>query len=330
MKARTTSFVYSYFLPSLNAIKVGYGEDPERRMYSYTRDYGIAADFETLKTWEMPSAGIASNVESICHETLVKIGIERLNISNNDVNANEIFHLREVSYSDAIEIIVEEIDQYFSYLRASLDGKSFASEERSTKKKEEIQKSKQEAIEAAIKDIENDLKSNYERYYGSFIREAKKADHYWRSMPFTQRNSLTAMFKGWKSRDEAFLKWEGLHKCLVNVSPILKSARVAKSYYLDITNKYPIELISKAERSAGVSLYSPFGGYQLPIVYPSVVALCNDEVIRVDNAVYEVMMCTQIATGLGEGCYELIKDHKVLQDLVGFARQYPPPELKQN
>jgi hypothetical protein len=330
MKARTASFVYSYFIPSLNAIKVGFGDDPERRMYSYTRTYSIAADFTSLKTWEMPSAGVASNIESVCHQCLLTAGFERLNVTSGDAEANEIFHLREVSYQDAVEILIEEIDDYLDYLRKSLEGKSFAKEYRSTRKKEELKKARQAEKDRKISGLEIELRNNYKSHYEALILEIKKADQHWRSMPFEQRGRLSAMFKGWKQVSEVFFQWEGVKQCVNNVPPILKAARTAKSYYLRIIKNYPYELIEAAERQAGVSLYNPVKYYELPIVYPTVVDKYQDEsIIKVDAAVYEVMLCTNIATGQGsQESFRLIKEHKVLQDLLTYARQSPPPELR--
>lgn len=329
MKQRTASFVYSYFIPSLNAIKVGFGEDPERRMYSYTQMYSLSPDVSSLKVWEMPSAGVASNIETSCHQSLINAGLERLVISSGHAEANEIFHLREVQYSDALDLLVEEIDDYLEYLRKSLEGKSFAKERGETKKKDELQRARQVATEQKISEIEFDLKENYYKFYQPLIDEINRADQHWRSMPFEQRNKLTAIFKGWKSVSEAFFKWEGVKKCVDNVSPILRTARSAKSYYLKVTKKYPYELIKSAEQRQNLSLYNPHPSYELPIVYPTVVSNYRDEPrLKVDAAIYEVMLCTQIATGQGsDECFRLIEEFKSLQDLATFARLNPPREL---
>lgn len=93
-----TSNIYAYFVPSLNAIKVGYGDSSVQRMKSYVKQYGLDVAESSLRSWEIPVSGVAQTIESECHKTLLASGLERLSVFADEQEAQELFGLGDITY----------------------------------------------------------------------------------------------------------------------------------------------------------------------------------------------------------------------------------------
>ena len=91
--------VYAYFIPDLNAIKVGKGQDPEQRMRGYCKVHGLTADEGSLAVWAFDSDHKAREVERAIHRFLLDNGAHKLEAGN---GAREVFHLGGKAYDEAV------------------------------------------------------------------------------------------------------------------------------------------------------------------------------------------------------------------------------------
>ena len=87
-------YVYTYYVPELNAIKIGHGSNPEARMDSYSYAHGFTPDHSSLRTWYC-GANDPRTLEGYVHN---KIGLRRLQYRR----ATELFALNG-TYEQAVE-----------------------------------------------------------------------------------------------------------------------------------------------------------------------------------------------------------------------------------
>lgn len=87
------SVVYAFYVESHHAIKVGFGDDGKRRMYEYSKTYGLQPKASSLRTWEIPIAALASIVEAACHSALINSGLNRVKLGARSVEPQELFDL---------------------------------------------------------------------------------------------------------------------------------------------------------------------------------------------------------------------------------------------
>jgi len=340
---RKPYFIYSYSLPDLTAIKVGYGENPYQRMISYTQKYNITPNTSSLQKWEMPSSGIASNIEKSCHEALIKSGFNRVQLFNDDSEANEVFDLHDFSYEDAVSLIVEDIDENINFIRKSLEGKNFGEKYKKTKKSDELKEKKKERDENIVKQIMSEISEGYDKHYKQYIQAMSAYIKHIETCDYKELGFIERFTKKQKNQCEQDLEWVGFEKSIDLVGPVLKTSRLARTFFHHIHSKYDYDLIDAAQERLNIDLYNidlPTGKrspryseftYSLPIPYKGIVAIAaNDknDVERyggkIDMAVYEVFGCIE----MDGGCrYKLIKENIKLQSLVKWARENPPPEM---
>jgi len=347
---RKPYFIYSYELPELKAIKVGYGENPYQRMISYTQKYNISANKNSLKKWEMPSSGIASNIEKSCHEILIKSDFKRVSLFSDDTEANEVFDLDNFSYDDAVSLIVEEIDENINFLRKSLEGKNFGEEHRKIKKSDEIIKRKKENKEVIIKQIMKEISEGYDKHYSKFIVVIQSFDKHYNSFKkeISEREGFFKnIFKKQKTYYEDLREWEGFEKIIDFVELRLKSSRPARKFFHYIHNKYEYKLIEIAQEKLQIDLYN------VSFITDEHLGKSNDETIptyfkgtlknynppkneeyredirqyggEIDIAVIEVYCCLYVWEGNG---FKWIRENEKLQSLVKWAKENPCPEIE--
>lgn len=114
------SYLYTYYIPSINAIKIGFGGDPKARMLDYTKIYQLQSDINTLRSWPLPIPGIASHIEKNCHDAFKNLGFHQKFISSSQGEAQEIFELFDVKYFDAVKIVEEILQEQAETLIAAL------------------------------------------------------------------------------------------------------------------------------------------------------------------------------------------------------------------
>jgi len=102
--------VYAYYVPALDVIKVGFGDDAKNRMLNYCKNYGIIPDISSLRSWEMPASALASAMETALHRGLHKAGFSRYILKTKNGVAQELFALNGTPYGDAFLYITDIFD----------------------------------------------------------------------------------------------------------------------------------------------------------------------------------------------------------------------------
>ena len=326
---RKPNFIYAYLLPDISAVKVGHGLDPEQRMSSYTRKYGVSPREDSLKVWEMPSSGIASNIESACHDTLLASGFLRANLFDDDNEAKEIFLLGDFSYEDVLSLIIEEIDHNLEFLRRALEGKRYGEEHKRQKKRDEIKKIKEKEREEKVKNLTNEIRKGFTEHYTRYIEfERQRAEHD-KKFECVTVGKIREIFlsEKQKSPEVQFMEWSGFEKSISFLPNILKSSRPAREFYHHLFQVYEYDLIQEATDHSGIDIHRP-GGYELPIPYKEGFANMKDFAIGSygydipDLATYEVYLCF----GGGIEIIPLLTKNPILVQLVAWARANPPIE----
>ena len=327
------SFVYAYHLPQIKSIKVGFGDNPKQRMLAYTAKYNISPAHQTLKTWDMPSPGVAANVESSCHAALLKYGFKRSSLSDGENEASEIFYLGEFSYDDALSIVVDAIDDYITYLRKSLEGKNFGQSFRQERKGDEVMRERERRKEKSVRELKEEISAGYREYYTNYLMIEKQYSEHNRQFNHRQAGIFDRMLGRDKTEAEQFLEWSGFEKSINFVPLILKSSRPAREFFHYIHEKNSYSLIEEAQKRVGIDLWCP-NGFQLPVPYKGLFRISNQRVTvsqydpsldyggPIDMAVGEVLYCFRAPINR----FRAMRDNKVLSDLIEWARAHPPIE----
>ena len=325
------SSVYIYFLPELKAVKVGYGGNARARMLSYAKQYHLNVDVKTLKEWRIPSNGLAANIESECHHTLVELGFERVVLEGTGSEANEIFALKQRKYEEAVELVAAQIDEVFAELRGALPEYSHAEKAKAAAVKAKV-KQKQAADRAAqVSAVAETLRRDFETYYSDWKKcqlAAERHNEVHGRKPVKKRNMFGIARTEYVDGED----WLNCPTCVQNTEKIFFATRKAKQLWASLYSKYEYNVIEEGEKAAGEFLYNVrVGGkysYQPPIVYDD--ASARKYWYGGDMAVHELVKCVYLAHGQGGGAekaLEFLKRHASLQRLVVWARQNKPPEV---
>lgn len=316
----------------MNAIKVGFGDNPYQRMLSYSQKYELIPQKKSLKMWEMPSSGIASNIEKSCHEVLVISGFERIKISSEDSAANEIFDLNDFNYQDAVTLIVQEIDSHLSYLRKSLAGLNFSEENERINKKTEIKQKREANKEKQIEELVYILQEGYEKNYRGFLDAKDRQRNYFQGFNFKENSFFENIFQKQKTYSEQLGEWSGFEKSVDFVEPVLKTSRVAREFYHWIHSKFKNEIVQEAQKRLNIDLWHPASNnyeYNLPVPRVLNRLIKSEEITKaygetIDIAVFEVAKCIWACPG---NHWTYCKKNEKLQALIKWARKNPPPEI---
>lgn len=312
-------------------MKVGFGQNPARRLHAYSEKYNLTADRASLRTWEIPSSGIASNIETQCHNVLLELGFKRLNISSDDNEAKEIFAIEKHRYEAIVELVIEEIDNGLDYLKKQLNTHSnYRDIERRKNQKQKIIQEKKDSLNKEAETLKQLLKRDYSTHYSTLQKAITTALKHRNKMPFKQRSSLTALFLGYKQGDEEFLKWGGYEKCVANTPAIFYAQRkVKQALYSQIMN-FSSEAISIVEKERGHSLNSVIvhtEGSRKTFDLPTVFAGFSDYMGSSSIGMAEVILCAQISSLEGGNVGKVMAEHSSLATIINYANRYPAPEL---
>lgn len=111
------SYVYAYYIPGIDSIKIGFGNDAKRRMIDYCRAYNLVPEHATLVAWEMPSPVIASALETAIHRGFKQVGFDLYVLDSSEKYPQELFSLNGKTHQDAtlyISQIIQEVLREFS------------------------------------------------------------------------------------------------------------------------------------------------------------------------------------------------------------------------
>lgn len=322
------SNLYAYYVKSHNAVKVGFGDSSVSRMKNYSKQYQLIVDERSLRTWEIPVAGLAQAIESSCHQALLDAGSERLLLVVEGQESQELFKLDALSYDESLIIVAGTIDEMISVIRKSLNSINLNAKEESRKKIEELKQKKainkkieQEDLEHQANEcaelIEKSWVTNFQPFVDAFYEVSKI------SSTFEYRKKGFARF--FEKDDDPVVKMRGWYKYPTikkYVNKLFHLQRKAKQAFLDIHNKFSNEVVKKAEEKVGKSLYNPIKGHPFDFggLDPNTKGT-GDEI-----AFLEVYLIVSICLDWGWDWAEpLIRRDKELLQLVAYAKQNLPP-----
>jgi hypothetical protein len=174
------STVYSFHVPSLNAIKVGFGTDGETRMRSYSRQYGVSPAAHTLREWKLPASSIASAIESACHAALIEAGLARIAHVVEGREAQELFGLGRHTYERATVVVAEAIETTIDSLRESLGTQKAKIQAHEAQRRRYALRDERKNLRAAVEALKIDketwtLQKAWPEFSGRYVLACGKA-----------------------------------------------------------------------------------------------------------------------------------------------------------
>ncbi|MDD5461767.1 MAG: hypothetical protein PHG00_09055 [Methylococcales bacterium] len=148
------STVYAFHVPSLNAIKVGFGTDGRTRMIHYSRQYRFSSSTVSLREWKLPSPKLASSIEIACHRALLQADFGRVSHVVDEREAKELFDLGHHTYEQAVIVVAEAIEVTISSLYEALGKIKPLSQEKARQQNEEAQRRRESIREEKKKQKE--------------------------------------------------------------------------------------------------------------------------------------------------------------------------------
>ena len=323
------STVYAFHVPSMNAIKVGFGADGRTRMKNYSRQYALPSSAISLREWKLPSSSLASAIETACHRALLQADFCRVSHVVDEREARELFDLSHHTYEDAVIVVAEAIEETINSLHAALGKFKPLSQEIARQQKEEAQRRRtamREEKKARKAEEENRLvgaatpqiKQRWNREAEPFANACDTARVTWKQFPYGQ-GFLSSIINGKQSAAYRMHNWQQWPTIKNLIPEIFHAARRAKFFYCEMKKQHG-NYAEQAAKQLGISLWAP-GRHDLPLVgsYPD----------KNGMAFLEVRLVVQSATGFGgDDAEELIRRDPELMALVKFAEQNPAPELK--
>ena len=112
-------YVYMWKEPRLDAIKIGYGNNPNSRMLDYAHTYKLECEPSSLVKVEVPEGFDCAVIEKACHDYAIEIGL--LDITPNGV-MQELFLLKGESYQSVAEELKTVIEDTLHNIVSSYSG----------------------------------------------------------------------------------------------------------------------------------------------------------------------------------------------------------------
>lgn len=321
-----SSNLYCYYVKNHNAIKVGYGDSSQQRMRDYAKVYSLEVDSKSLKSWNIPVSGLASIVESACHQSLLDAGFKRYIIPNADgQEAQELFDLGNTPYHEVVIIIAGTIDETIDLIANKIT--------KTTNKEKEI--ANREFLENKAR-----IDSLRRKKEAQFIQKSNDCAKYIRSVwkdkfqPFVdifektrlinknfvyKESALKRLFGSEKNPVIRMYNWPPYKDIRNHIIESFDIHREAKAELIKINNIFKDDdVIRKAIDISGLCIYSP-NGHDLCLLNPY-----RNE----DWAHLEIRLLVQFACYFGgDDASELIELDPILQSLVAKAWAELPPEL---
>ena len=322
------SIVYAFYVPSINAIKVGFGASGRSRMREYSRQYQLSSNAQSLRQWKLPSSSIASAIEVACHEALLCAGFARINHSIDQREAQELFDLGSFTYDEALLVVAEAIDETVAALYTALakqrplEAEKARVQSEAARKRREALSAEREARYAKVQEdflniVAGTIAQRWKQEAEPFVKACETAKNLMKSFPSNQ-GVLSTLFEGRKSEAVRMQNWPSWPSIKKLVWEIFNTGRAAKRLYSEMEKKYANSAEPGAQK-LGLSIWSPHG-YHLPLVNH-----CGDT----ERDHREVMLVVQLATGMRwSDAEELVKRDPDLLGLMKFAKENPPPELE--
>jgi len=332
-KLQNESTLYAFHIPSINAIKVGFGTAGRTRMIQYSRQYALTPIPTSLREWQLPSAVIASAAETACHRALLDAGFDRVTHSVGDRLAQELFSLGAHSYDHALLVVTDATQETINSLNKALAKLKPFSEERALQHKREAERRRatiweeKEADKARERDRLitapiSEIRRRWPKEVQPFITACNTAQQLSKKFP-REQGLLKSLLERRKSDAQRMYEWQYWPEIRTLVPTIFHAARDAKRCCYEIENSFH-GYGDLAAAHIGMSLWQP-GGHDLPIsnTYAIQYPFKNGQ------AFLEIRLVVQLASGFGGAdAEELIQLDTHLKDLVTIASETPAPEIR--
>jgi hypothetical protein len=314
------SYLYCFYIPDINAIKVGYGADGQQRMRQYSSQYSLSAEIESFRKWSLPSSGVASTIESACHDALVGAGFRRLERVVDESQARELFELGATSYNDAVLLVTEAIDDTVSKLVAALNTTKPLQHEKKLQATARIKAQKELDTERQVREIASLIQGRWEDSYGPFIKVVLKASKIREKFIWPPDQPLWKKILHGRGKHDymaevlAMFNWEHWSELRSTVPEILWAGREAWELYAEIhhnyddTDLYTHSCLEQAQKLAGFNLWTPLDHLiEGSMINPpfnqltpySVSYSYHGQDVPVSEGYMEVCLCVSIATEWG-------------------------------
>jgi hypothetical protein len=322
------SNLYSYYVKNHNAIKVGYGDSSVKRMIDYQKQYNLDADIDSLRTWKIEVASVAQTIESECHKVLLEAGLERIPLTVDGQEAQELFKLSDTSYNEAVLLVAGTIDSTIQKIVYKLSG-DLNNQKEKLRRKDEENRIRKEAILARKKE-EFEQKTEECAAYINQIWDLKfqpLVDLYDNtrkiSINFERRPKEAALKKLFFGVTEVnvpqkLINWQSYPLIRNSIENIFNASRVAKDEYIEIHKRFNIKTIQAAQEKLNVSI----SNLDLNFV----------EYYKDDWFTVEIRLILQSVFSCisGDEAIELINLDRNLSKIVQLAKKVKPPELSNN
>jgi len=328
-----TSTVYAYHVPELNAVKVGFGDNPHARMTHYCKIHDLAANPASIKSWKIPATSIASALESAIHKGLEDAGISKIDYASSNGRAVELFSLEGISYNDAILYVADLLDTITGKLINQLGGNLADFERRQlaelksrqTRERLREQKVEQERAKQA------EIKIEWESGWNEFIRPWCELTS--RCKNIRQSYKPPGMLYKLKHGDDCiphYVKWHDYVELLALLPSYFFASRKARGFRVTMNEKYGYR-----NNPSGWDMYQPCEkkptGYHRTRQGSPHLWFLNYMDKDDPNWIYdEIGMAASCVFGLAkEKSLDLLKreEPEMLELLILLAKETPPPEF---
>jgi len=250
-----TSTVYAYYLPELDAIKVGFGDNPKARMANYCKAHELTANASSIQSWEIPAPSVASALESAIHKSLADAGFSRIDYASSNGRAVELFALNGRSYNEAVLYVADLLDTVTGRLvdrlgsnRVDIERRRQAEQRaRQTKERLREQKDERERVKRA------EFTAEWESGWDEFIRPWCELTSRCRNI--RQSYKPPGMLFRLKHGDDCiphYVKWHGYVELLTLLPSYFIASRKARGFRQKMSEKF-----GSRNNPSGWDMYQP-------------------------------------------------------------------------
>lgn len=318
------SFLYVYHVPTLGAIKIGFGDDAEARMRAYSREYDLIVDETSLRKFSLPSRGIANAIETACHGAVMEAGLRRVNHVVSGREAQELFSLQGISLNTALLMVACAVDEEVCRLHESLGKikpknaevarqlREIAARRSQDELGERAERIVREARRCALR-IEGDWGVNFVPFLTSVFEGQKVAKLLWEQV---RPRILDRFLRRDFSYFDSFQKNSDVAKVIPFVVEAFHGQRRAREGFIRIASEFPPEVITKAVELCGKNIRCPLGknNHDFHNDYPSGGGSA-EEVTRISKEIFVFLD--------SESMEKFINRQPQLIELVQYAERFP-------
>jgi hypothetical protein len=264
MKTSESSVVYAYHVPSLRAIKIGYGDDAELRMRSYRKDYKLTVDEASLREYKVPSRSIAVAIESACHRAAIEAGLVRVNHEVEGKEAQELFALGSVSVSTAMLLVAGVVEEEITRLHKMLGELQPKSTEKARQRRETARLRISEERAAQKAELERnsvicakEIDRKWNVSFSPLIESVEKGKRHFERVIDPPEGFIQGFFKKRLFYPEKILISPHLPTIVPFIEDAFHKRRKAREAYIELQIKYGLDVIVDAQERCGKNVWQP-------------------------------------------------------------------------